>query len=427
MWGIAWRNFLLQSHRYRVLGAALVLGALVFTVLFGVTSSLTTVVRGKAARYFSGDIMVLGFNKQKDWVLRDDALIRKVLETSDLDIESLHRRCLYYDSDAKLIFNGESLMQRRIIGVDFEVERANFSRLEFVEGGVPHGEIPLDSLWISNDTAKRLHLRVGDEVTLQIQTVQGFRNTVPLRLAGIFQDSSFFGFASYLDYRTLNKAVGRPEGAITELGVSLTSDFGIEAKAKKVVLQLGKLVPVMPQVGTIDQAYQWLDRDTSGQTTYSVFTLNGRLKQINDLIQAIYAVNALLATVFLIVVAIGVYNTYQMIAFERTKEIGTMRALGMQRGAVIGLFLSESLLLGLISSVLGLALGTLTLWALGQWSFSGNLLAQMFLDKGRLAWVWPWQNMVAVLGVMWLTTLVGAVRPAWKASRLPPVEALRVE
>jgi putative ABC transport system permease protein len=425
MWGIAWRNFILQFHRYRVLGAALVLGALVFTVLFGVTSSLTKTVREKAARYFSGDVMVLGFSQAQDWALRDEGAILQAFGASHLDIAYHHRRSLYYETDAKLVFDGSALVQRRVIGLDFSVERTNFSQQEFVEGGVPEGPLPLNGLWVSNDTAKRLHMRVGDEVTLMVKTVKGYQNTVPLILTGIFQDSSFFGFASYLDFRTLNKALGRPEETITELGISLASGADSDKAARVVWNNLRTRVRTLPWVGTLDEAYSWAEKSASPEVAYAVFPLTGRLKQINELIQAIYLVNALLVLVFLLVVAIGVFNTYQMIAFERTREVGTMRALGMQKTGVVSLFLAESLLLGFLSSVAGLALGAGVLGVLSQIDFSGNLLAQMFLEKGRVAWAWPWQNVISVLSVMWVTTLSGALLPAWRASEQQPVDALR--
>jgi putative ABC transport system permease protein len=180
-------------------------------------------------------------------------------------------------------------------------------------------------------------------------------------------------------------------------------------------------------VGTVDAAYAWSDEHPSPETSYAVFPLSGRLKQINDLIHAIEWVDGLLALVFLVVVVIGVFNTYQMIAFERIREVGTMRALGMQKSGVVLLYLAESLILGLISSVVGLVLGTATSWTLGQIDLSGNQMAQMFLEKGRVVWAWPWQNVLTVLGIMALTTVLGAVWPAWRVSRLKTVDALRHE
>jgi putative ABC transport system permease protein len=426
MWGIAWRNFVLQFERYRVLATALVLGAAVFTVLFGVTTSLTSTVRLKAARFFSGDVMVLEFSSANDYLIRNEGEVKAALDQAGSDIVSYHRRSLYYETDAKLYFNGAQLPQRRIIGLDFSVERLNFLRQEFLEGGLPDNP-PADGIWVSSDTAGRLHLRAGDEVTLQVKTKTGARNTLALRVIGIFQDNSFFGFAAYLDYRTLNKGIGRPEGAITEMGVSLSGPADVDTALQRVQQELVKLVPTTGPVRSLDDVYKWLSSHPADSPTYAVLPLSGRLKQVTDLIQAIYAVNALLAFVFLVVVAIGVYNTYQMIAYERIKEIGTMRALGMQKRSVIALFLIESLFLGLLGSVAGLLAGALALRALGLVDFSGNLLAQMFLDKGHVAWSWPWQNMVGVLGVMWLTTLAGALVPAWRASQRRPVDALRQE
>lgn len=427
MFGIAWRNFFLQLSRYRVLTVALTLGALVFTVLFGVTTSLTQTVREKAARYFSGDVMVIGFDTKGDPSIADEASIHRAFEASDLAISSWHRRSLYYETDARLVFAGNSLPQRRIIGVDFSVERENFARLDFQSGGLPEGEIPADGLWVSQDTAQRLQLQVGEEVTLIVQTSQGFKNTVSLKIAGIFQDTSFFGFASYLDFRTLNNALGRPAEVITELGVTLQTNQDSDAAARIVSSHLAKQVEVGPPLRTPDATLDWLADNPRDHSVYGVYSLSGRLKQVSDLIVAINGVNLLLSFVFLIIVAIGVYNTYQMIAFERIKEVGTMRALGMQRDSVVTLFLMEAGILAGFSSFFGLVLGALALALLCQVDFTGNLMAQMFLNKGHVAWYWPWQSVVAVLVVMWSTTLVGAVLPAWRVAHHKPVDALRHE
>lgn len=427
MFGIAWRNFFLQLSRYRVLTVALTLGALVFTVLFGVTTSLTQTVREKAARYFSGDVMVIGFGADGQPSIADEKAIHEAIEGSALAVSSWHRRSLYYETDARLVFAGNSLPQRRIIGVDFSVERENFARLDFQTGGIGEGEVPSDGLWVSLDTAQRLQLQVGEEVTLIVQTLQGYKNTVSLKIAGIFQDTSFFGFASYLDFRTLNKALGRPAELITEIGVTLQSNQDSDAAARSVASLLAAKAEVAPSLKTPDATLDWLADNPKGQSVYGVYSLTGRLKQVSDLILAINGVNLLLSIVFLIIVAIGVYNTYQMIAFERIKEVGTMRALGMQRDSVVTLFLLEAGILAGFSSVFGLVLGAVSLGLLCQVDFTGNLMAQMFLNRGHVAWFWPWQSVVAVLVVMWSTTLVGAVLPAWRVAHHKPVDALRHE
>lgn len=424
MWGIAWRNFVLQGHRYRVLGTALVLGAVVFTLLFGVTASLTKTVREKAARYFTGEVVVVKADRKRGPLIEREAEIWSAIDRSGVSFTAKHRRSLYYAADAQLFFNGASLIQRKVAGVDFSVEAPSFATMDFVAGGPPASTGNETGVWVSDDTARRLHLRAGDSVILLLTTGMG-KNTVNLTVQGIFADSSLFGFACYLDIATLNRALGLPEGAVTELGLTLAPSWSEGDAARRLQQALGAVVPLAPLSPNWEAIDRWGKDHRSQSQSYGLLPLSSRLDQINDLIEAVRLVNLLLTVVFLVVVSIGVYNTYQMIVLERIKEIGTMRALGLQRPGVVFLFLSESVMLALVGAGLGLVLGTLALWGLGQVDFSGNLLAEMFLVKGHLAWVWPLDHVALVVAVMVMTSLVGAVIPASKAAWERPVDALR--
>ena len=421
---LAWRNFFRQRQRYRVLGAALVLGAVVFSVLFGVTASLTQTVREKAARYFSGDLDVLSYYNPDNHIIKNEKAIEKAYKESGIDIKYYHKRSLYYAADAQLFFNGSSLIQRRVIGLDFKVEQADFDRMDFVQGTPLPSKNRMD-IWISDDTAHRLHVRVGDSVLLMVKTVHGFSNTINLLVRGIFADTSFFGFACYMDYQTLNEALGRPKDAVTELGVTLGPNSSQDESARRLVSVLSRYVPVLPLFPTKDAMDAYAGKANLTKSTYGVLTLTSRLKQINDLTGGIRIVNLLLSLVFILVVTIGVFNTYQMIIFERTREIGTMRAMGMSRTALVLVFLAESAILGLFSALLGMVLGAGALWGLGSFHFPGNAVVDMFLVNGSLAWAWPWQNVLAVVAGMLLTGVLGSFYPAWKASMQKPVDALR--
>jgi ABC-type antimicrobial peptide transport system permease subunit len=136
-------------------------------------------------------------------------------------------------------------------------------------------------------------------------------------------------------------------------------------------------------------------------------------QQTVDLLKGIaWAVGALA----IVVGGMGMTNTVLMSVFERTREIGVLRAVGWRRGRVLRLILGESLTLALVGGVLGTALGAGAVYAVrnvptygilrGQ--FSAELLVQAFLTA-------------AVLG------LIGGLYPAWRASRLVPLEAMRYD
>ncbi len=118
-----------------------------------------------------------------------------------------------------------------------------------------------------------------------------------------------------------------------------------------------------------------------------------------------------------VVGGLGMMNTVFMSVFERTREIGTLRALGWRRRRVLGLILRESLLLSLVSGVVGIIGGVL----LGQLGSLSEGLGSLFQGSFGLPLFIRALIMALVLGA------VAGLYPAWWASRLSPVEALRYE
>ena len=122
----------------------------------------------------------------------------------------------------------------------------------------------------------------------------------------------------------------------------------------------------------------------------------------------------------LLTCTVGIANAMLMSVTERFREIGTMKCLGATDGLVVHLFLIESLFLGIVGTVIGAVVGLLIALGVTGGQYGGVTLAHF-----------PWLSEVEVLG--WgmvagvLLSVIGAVGPAWKAARMQPVEALRVE
>jgi ABC-type antimicrobial peptide transport system permease subunit len=119
----------------------------------------------------------------------------------------------------------------------------------------------------------------------------------------------------------------------------------------------------------------------------------------------------------LLVGGVGVLNTMLMAVFERTREIGVLRSLGWRRRAILGLILREALWLGLLGGVVGIgvAYGLVTL--LNNEPTIGSMLTAL----------WGWEALARALTVALLLGLLGGLYPAFRATRMQPVEALRYE
>ncbi len=134
----------------------------------------------------------------------------------------------------------------------------------------------------------------------------------------------------------------------------------------------------------------------------------------------------LLALTALLVAALGITNTLVMSVLERTHEIGVMKAVGARDGHVLGLFLVEGALIGLLGGCLGLLFGWLA-------SFPGEAFAlsvvkrQGELHPDQALFAFPlWLVLGVPLFAMLVTTLA-ALYPARRAARVNPIEALRHE
>jgi putative ABC transport system permease protein len=142
-----------------------------------------------------------------------------------------------------------------------------------------------------------------------------------------------------------------------------------------------------------------------------------------------------IAGISLLVAGIGIMNIMIVSLMERTREIGILKALGMKGRTVLLIFLSESIIMGLLGGAIGIGLGwTLaTIVARSGFLTSGRQMVNTnqptFGGGGGLA-ITPVLSPTLFVGALafgLIVSVVFALYPAWRASRLKPVEALRYE
>ena len=153
---------------------------------------------------------------------------------------------------------------------------------------------------------------------------------------------------------------------------------------------------------------------TTGAQSYLVQDILGRgqafIGAFVKIVQAFLAFGLLVGVAGLAVISARAVH-------ERYREIGTMRAIGFKKGTVGWQFIVESSFVALIGVVIGISVGAL----------GGYNLFNFTVTDSSAVFVFPWVQMILIGTGVWIASLLSTIVPAIRASRVPPVEALRYE
>ena len=160
-----------------------------------------------------------------------------------------------------------------------------------------------------------------------------------------------------------------------------------------------------------------------GDKGYNAQTLEDQLGVINSVIGGITTFLNLFAAIALAAASFGIVNTLLMAVQERTREIGLMKALGMNRRKIFMLFSLEAILIGFWSGLAALLAANI-LGRVGSNVASSTILKDF---EGLELFSFPASSMISVILLVMLIAFLAATLPARRASRLNPIEALRYE
>ncbi len=283
-------------------------------------------------------------------------------------------------------------------GIEPEVEGKVGTYLRYIEGR-PLGDKDVNGIVVGQGVAKSMGLKVGDRVNLVISLAQGAVNTLDFQLTGVFQS-----FSKEFDAR----AVRIPLPAAREL---------MDTQGGHVLVVMLQRTEDTPQVAESL-------RRILGSKAYEVEQWN-KLSDFYEKTVDLYDRQfGVLRLIILLMVLLSVANSVNMTIFERTREFGTVIALGTPPAAVFRTVLIESVIIGFLGAALGVSIGCLLGWLISIIGIpmppppNANLgyTAGIPLAAG---------NVLTAGAIGFLATGLAAIRPALRVSRLDVVEALR--
>jgi putative ABC transport system permease protein len=264
------------------------------------------------------------------------------------------------------------------------------------EGRLPSGP---DEMAVDAQTAEKHGFRPGDRVKVLFQgparsfTVSG---VIGFGSAGNLGGATLAAFTLPTAQEVLNR-----EGRFDEIDVVAAEGVTPEVLRDRVR-------------ATVDPRYETLTgEELSADAAKAINDSFGRFLSIALLS---FAFVALLVGAFLI------FNTFTIIVAQRTRELALLRCLGASRRQVMGSVLLESLVVAVLASLVGLGLGVLIASGL-----KALLTGILNFDLPTTGTVFLWRTVIVSLAVGVVVTVLAALLPALKATRVPPVAALQPE
>jgi len=265
-------------------------------------------------------------------------------------------------------------------------------------GGTPLGAGDDTKVILGFELGQSFGVEPGKTVALQTTSPTGRANSLDLTVQGL--STSAFPFENKrvvsVTLSTAQALLGL-EGKVTELALSVDELDRVEEVAESVRRVLG------PE--------------------YEVHTWPELQPFVRDIIARQNFVLGAVALILLVIVLTSIINTMLMSVFERVREIGTLMAVGVRRSQVMLIFLIEAGVIGLLGGLSGAALGRVIVAVLASLGIRFELSGLGAVNVLRPMVTWAFVGGAVVVA---LVAAVGAsLWPAWRASRMNPVDALR--
>lgn len=440
---MALRNIMRQKKRTFLLGGAIAFGVMIITLVGSLTAGLSQTANETFTELLGGHIYITGEEVSDSGrqvsIIRETQLLEEALLLIDDSVVGMHFRS---QATGEMIFGSRTELVS-VVGVDWDTERSLYENLDLVAGDA--ASVADDRTIIVPETIlEELDVVVGETVLVRLTSITGQQTVGEFVIGGATADAGNFGFSSaYADRAYLNSIIGMTADQYQHVNIAIEDTSAADQVAAIVdreLLQLGKTRPAEPEstglpgpaggagmramgglpfAGQVEEAERWEG------TRFAVTTINDVMEPVVTIVTLLDQVGLALFVLLLTITMVGLLNTFRMILIERTREIGTVRAIGMQRGEVRNMFLYEALVLAIGGATAGLlAAGLLALvFANLPMSVSGPFA--LFLDGNTFVFPLNLGNIAVTLLILTAITVVSAYLPARRAARMRPADALR--
>ena len=401
---IAWRNIWRSKTRSLVILTALTLGLAsgIFYMAFYkgmIDQRINSAIRTEASHIQIHHAQYLQNPDKKFVIASTDSVIQLI--QAEKDVKAVSCRTIVNT----MIQSPTTGSGVKITGID-PTQEAQVTNLhsKLIDGGY-FDTNRRNPIIISKKLADKLKVKLKSKVVITLQDLNGNITGAAFKIAGIYETSNttFDEMNVFVRNADINRLLGLDMNSCHEIAILLQQNEDLARVESDLQSELPKLDvkswrEIMPEVSLLESSF--------GLTMF------------------IFIGIILLALLF------GIINTMLMAVLERTKELGMLMAIGMNRIRVFSMIMAETVMLSVFGGLCGMALGwLLNLYFgvkgidLGAWSTAYKSMGFETLVYTRLSW-----SISLEIGAMvFITGIIASIYPAVKALLLNPGEAIRID
>lgn len=395
---LAFRNIIRQRRRSIIAIASIVFGMTSMILANGFINWMLLEFRELTIRSQLGHLQIVRPNYHDAGKANPYSFLLPIdlpeLKESNQQIKAISQRLSF----SGLINHGEITLSFIGDGVDPQ-EEIKFGNALIISAGQNLSAVNQNGIIIGEGLARSLGAKVGDQVVLLANTISGKINALEIPILGLFStvNKSYDDIAIRLPIGKARHLINTQSSHVWAILLNDTTETD---------LVLAKL------------------RDKFSQDEFDIVPWYKLADYYNKTIVLFTKQTLGIKIVIILIILLSISNTMTISVMERIGEIGTAMALGIKRSNIMRLFLSEGILIGCFGSLIGLVLGLSLAHVISHIGipmppppsmargYTGEILVTLDIAL---------ESLVLVAS----TTLIACIYPAWKASRMQIVDALR--
>ncbi|MFN3134220.1 MAG: ABC transporter permease [Candidatus Kryptonium sp.] len=396
----AWRNIWRNKRRTIVVVLSIVVSVAVLLLVDTLSVGMIKQMLDNQINIHISHIQIhkKGFRDDKTVknYIPDDLRVEKaIMETKEVKFYS--RRVITYGM-MNSAYNSSGVT---VVGIQPDKERF----ITIISNSISQGKY-LESkgeILLSEKLAQKLNVEVGDKIILMVSDVDGNISSELFRVVGLYK-SPYSEFDKIHAYITIEDAqrILKLGDKVIEFALIVEDQKYINSAKENLVQKLGD--------------------------TYEVLTYADVAPFIGIMLDVYYQTILVYYFIFGVAVCFGIINIMLMSVFERVREFGVLKAIGMKNKNIFLLIMTESFIIGVLGTIIGLVLGFALYIPLSKSGINLGIFSESLAWFGTGSIIYPVLTgftLALLIFTMPFVSLIGAIYPAVKSIKLEPVEAIK--